>query len=300
MKRASDFLRHEIPGVAKFIDTSGGLVRLDITTALATAEIYIHGAHVAAFQPVGQAPGLFLSSKSHLTPGKAIRGGVPLIFPWFGPHPTRTELPAHGFIRTSEWDLESLEQSADGGVHLALRFASNDATRAMWPHEFALRFRISIGAALEMTLETENTSSSPFTFEDALHTYLTVADVTEINVRGLSGVEFIDKTAGGQRFREGSEPIRIRRETDRLYLNTTSICSVDDFSLARRIVVEKSGSNSTVVWNPWQGKGMSLADLGPEWPGMICIETVNAADNAVTLQPGARHSTRALIHIESL
>lgn len=300
MKKASDFLRYEIPGVAKFVDTPGGLVRVDITTALANAEVFLQGAHVAAFQPVGQAPVLFLSAKSFMAPGKAIRGGVPLIFPWFGPHPTRTELAAHGFVRTAEWELESLEQSADGSVQIALRFASNDQTRAMWPHDFALRFRVNIGAVLEMTLETENTSSSPFTFEDALHTYLTVADVTEVSVHGLSGVEYIDKTAGGKRFREGNAPIRIRSETDRLYLNTTSSCSVDDLSLARRVVVEKSGSNATVVWNPWQGKGMSLADLGPEWPGMLCIETVNAADNAVTLPPGARHSTRAVVRVEPL
>ncbi len=300
MKTAADYHRFEIPNVATFSDTPGGLVRLEITTLLATATLYLHGAHVAAFQPANQAPVLFMSANSFLLPGKAIRGGVPLIFPWFGPHPSRPELPAHGFIRTAIWELESLEQSADGSVHVAMRFASNKATRAMWPHDFALLFCVRISTTLEMTLETENTSPAPFTFEDALHTYFTVADVTEVSVRGLSGVEYIDKTAGGNRFCEGAEPILICSETDRLYLNTTSVCSVDDPTLARRIAVEKSGSNSTVVWNPWQAKGMSLADLGAEWPQMICIETLNAADNAITLSPRARHSTRTLIRIESL
>jgi glucose-6-phosphate 1-epimerase len=299
MKTAADFRRFEIPNVATFSDTPGGLVQLDITTPLATAELYVYGAHVTKFQPAGQAPVLFLSKKSHFVSGKAIRGGVPLIFPWFGPHKTNPALPAHGFIRTAEWELESLAQSASGEVRVALRFSSNDATRAVWPHDFAVRFHVVIGATLEMTLETENTSAEPFTFEDALHTYFTVADVLEVGVTGLAGVEYLDKVDGGKRKREGGEPIGIDGEVDRLYLNTQSTCIVEDPSLGRKIVVEKSGSDSTVVWNPWQGKGMSLTDLGETWPGMICIETVNAMENAITLAPGEKHATRQLVRVES-
>ena len=299
MKTATDFRQFEIPNAATFSDTTGGLVKLDIATPLATAELYIYGAHVTKFQPTGQAPVLFLSENSHFVSGKAIRGGVPLIFPWFGPHKTNPALSAHGFIRTAEWELESLAQSASGEVRVTLRFSANDATRAVWPHEFVLRFHVCIGATLEMTLETENTSSEPFTFEDALHTYFTVADVLEVGVTGLAGVEYLDKVDGGNRKREGGAPIGVEGVVDRLYLNTQSTCIVDDPSLGRKIVVEKSGSDSTVVWNPWQGKGMSLADLGEGWPGMICIETVNAGENAVTLAPGQKHATRQSVRIEA-
>lgn len=273
-------------------------MRLDIATPLVTAGVYLHGAHITMFQPAGTPPVLFLSRKSHFTSSKAIRGGVPIIFPWFGPKAGQPELPAHGFVRTMEWDIESLTLAPGGAVHVVLRVASNDATRALWPHDFVLRFRIVFGASLEMTLETENTSSEPFTYEDALHTYLTVADALEVTVSGLTGTEYLDKVDGGKRKPQGPHPIRIEQETDRLYLNTTAACVLDDPSLSRRIIVEKSGSDSTVVWNPWQGKGMSLTDLGAEWPRMICIETVNAAENAITLAPGARHATRALVRIE--
>jgi glucose-6-phosphate 1-epimerase len=298
MKTAADLRAWEIPDAATFSDTPGGLVRLDIATPLVTAEVYLHGAHITMFQPAGTPPVLFLSDKSHFNPSKAIRGGVPIIFPWFGPKSGQPELPAHGFVRTMEWDIESLSLALGGEVHLILRVASNDATRALWPHDFVIRYRIVFGTSLEMTLETENTSAEPFIYEDALHTYLTVADVLEVTVCGLSGAEYLDKVDGGKRKVQDQSPIRIEEETDRLYLNTTTTCTVDDPSLSRRIIVEKSGSDSTVVWNPWQGKGMSLADLGAEWPRMICIETVNAAENAITLAPGARHATRALVRVE--
>lgn len=290
MKTASDLRHLEIPNVATFSDTPGGLTRLDIATEKATAEIYLYGAHVTHYQPAEQPPVLFLSKKSFIEPGKAIRGGVPLIFPWFGP---RAGFSAHGFVRTAEWELESLVQNA-GDIQIVLRMSSNDATRAAWPHDFLLRHRITVGDTLEMIVEVENTSSSPFTYEDALHTYFIVADALEVTVSGLDGAEYLDGVDGGQRKRQAGD-IRIECETDRLYLNTTTACTVDDPSLGRHIVVEKSGSNSTVVWNPWQGKGMSLADLGEEWPRMICIETVNARENAITLAPGERHATRQLV-----
>ena len=298
MKTAADLRAWEIPDAATFSDTPGGLVRLDIATPLVTAEVYLHGAHITMFQPAGTPPVLFLSDKSHFNPSKAIRGGVPIIFPWFGPKSGQPELPAHGFVRTMEWDIESLSLTLGGEVHVVLRVASNDATRALWPHDFVLRYRIVFSTSLEMTLETENTSPEPFIYEDALHTYLTVADALEVTVCGLSGAEYLDKVDGGKRKVQDQSPIRIEEETDRLYLNTTTTCTVDDPSLSRRIIVEKSGSDSTVVWNPWQGKGMSLTDLGAEWPRMICIETVNAAENAITLAPGARHATRALVRVE--
>lgn len=293
MKTASELRHLEIPNIATFTDTPGGLTQLNISTKKAAAEVYLYGAHVTAYQPAGQPPVLFLSKKSFVEPGKAIRGGVPLIFPWFGP---RAGFPAHGFVRTAEWELESLSQH-DGDVTVVMRFASNAATLAAWPHEFVIRHRITVGDSLEMIVEVENSSSAPFTYEDALHTYFTVADALEVNVSGLDGAEYLDGVDGGQRKKQ-SGSIRIERETDRLYLNTATTCTVDDLSLKRRIIVEKSGSNSTVVWNPWAGKGMSLADLAEEWPRMICIETVNARENSITLAAGESHATRQCVRVE--
>ncbi len=296
-RTASDFHRWEIPGIATFTDAQGGLVRLEITTPLASAQIYLHGAHVATFQPAGAQPVLFMSRRSMFEKDKPIRGGVPVIFPWFGPRAGHPEAPAHGFARTMEWEVESLTCTDGKNVELTLVLHSTEATRAAWPHDFTLRHRISVGTALTMKLEVTNRSGAPFSYEEALHTYFTISSIHDVIARGFEGAEFIDKVDGAQRKTQDSAPIRITGETDRLYLNTRTTCTVEDPGMSRTIVVEKSGSDSTVLWNPWIAKAARLTDLGDDWPQMICIETVNAADNAVTLAPGATHVMSATVSL---
>ena len=295
---AADFRRWEIPNLAVFEDGSGGLVRLRISTALCEAEVYLHGAHVTHFKNTGGGePLLFLSAASHFAPGKPIRGGVPVIFPWFGARTGRPDSPAHGFARTLPWEVESLTSDKLGAIALTVRLDSNDATRAHWPHEFALRHRITFGAQLDMQLAVENLSAASIQFEEALHTYLAVSDVREVRVTGLEGTSYLDKVDAMQRKLEGAEPIRITGETDRIYLNTRTACVLDDPALSRRIAVEKSGSDSTVVWNPWIAKAKAMSDFGDdEWPAMMCIETANVGDSAITLAPGATHTMRATLH----
>jgi D-hexose-6-phosphate mutarotase len=296
---AADLQCFEIPGVT-FHDTPGGLVRISIATPLATAEVYLQGAHIARYQPAGAAPVLFLSEKTHLAQGKAIRGGVPIIFPWFGARAGHPGSPAHGFARTMEWELESLVRRNNGDIHLVLRLSTTTTTLAQWPHEFTLRHRITIGAQLHLALEVENSGDAPFTFEEALHTYFTVGDVRSSGVTGLENTSYLDKVDAGQRKREGSEPIRFNGETDRVYLDTTTTCTIHDPVLARRIVVEKTGSDTTVVWNPWIPKAKAMADFGDdEWPAMLCIETTNAAENLITLLPKSTHTMTATVSIAS-
>lgn len=288
--------RFEIPGVAEFEEGAGGLARLAVRSPLAEAHIYLHGAHITHFQPKDAAPVLFMSSKSVFATGKPIRGGVPLIFPWFGPRAGHPESPAHGFARTSEWQVESLAIDDDNIVTLVLQLRSDERTRALWPHDFALRFRVEIARTLTMTLETGNTGAAPFTFENALHTYFIAGDVRETATTGLAGVEYLDKTDGMKRKTQDAEPIRITQETDRVYENTRSTCIVDDPKMKRRLTVEKSGSHTTVVWNPWIAKAAAMADFGDdEWPQMLCIETANASANTITLAPGQSHAMRAVI-----
>ena len=219
-----------------------------------------------------------------------------MIFPWFGPRAGRADSPAHGFARTLPWDVESLTFDEAGNVSLTLRLDPNDATRAHWPHDFVLRHRIAFGAKLDMQLEIENTSGAPFVFEEALHTYLAVSDVRHVSVTGLGNTAYLDKVDALQRKQQGAEPIRITGETDRIYLNTRATCVLDDPGLSRRIAVEKSGSDATVVWNPWIAKAKAMPDFGDdEWPAMLCIETANTGENAITLAPGATHTMRATL-----
>jgi glucose-6-phosphate 1-epimerase len=298
MKTASALRRLEIPGIAVFEPGEGDLTRLTIRSSLAEAHIYLHGAHVTHFQPRDKAPVLFLSQRSLFAVDKPIRGGVPVIFPWFAARTGHPESPAHGVVRTAEWQVESLTEDGDGGVTAAFLFAADDRTRALWPHDFKLSYRIAVGRTLTLTLEVENTSTESFTFEDALHTYFAVGDVHQTSVSGLENAQYVDKADNLQRKTQGPEPIRFTQETDRVFENSRKNCIVDDPSQHRRITVEKSGSQTTVVWNPWSAKAAALADFGDdEWPHMLCIETANAGANAITLAPGKTHTTRAIISV---
>lgn len=290
--------RLEIPGLARFAAGAGGLPRLEITTRLATAHIYLHGAHVTHFQPAGFGPVLFLSSASRFAAHQAIRGGVPVIFPWFGPNAQQPSLPMHGVARTAEWEVEGVETWPDQTCQATFRLLSSEPTHAVWPFDFILRLRVTVSKRLELSLEVENWSGQPFTYEEALHTYLAVRDVRQTKVTGLQGADYLDKANGYVRRREDASAISFQGETDRVYLNTEASCGIDDPSAARLIRVAKEGSRSTVVWNPWEAKAAALADLGKDVrPEFVCLETANAGENAVTLQHGETHVMRAVISV---
>jgi len=295
----------DIPNVLRFEDAPGGLVHAVISTPAAEADLYLQGAHVTHWTPRGQRPVLFVSPKSLFTPGKAIRGGIPVIFPWFGPRSDGKPGPAHGFARTTEWAIEGATQRNDGNVEITLALAPNETTRSLGYAAFHVRLRVTIGTTLEMELETRNDASEALIheealiYEEALHSYFAIADIHQVSVSGLEGTTFIDKTDGFKRKQLGNQPLRIAKETDQVHLSTKATCVIHDPVWQRRIIVQKSGSDSTVVWNPWIDKTKGMSDMAPgDWQNMLCVETANAADNAVHLPPGASHKLTASIHVE--
>jgi glucose-6-phosphate 1-epimerase len=299
--------RFGIPGVLRFDETPGGLVQAVVSSSAAQAEVYLQGAHVARWTPRGQRPVLFLSERSEFLPGKAIRGGVPVIFPWFGPWlGTRgggLPRPSHGFARTSIWTLEEttiVENGSAETVPVTMLFSlePDSVSRDFGYGDFRLRYRVTMSARLELELEVSHNGSEPFTYEEALHSYFAVADIGQVGVAGLAGTTYIDKTDGNRRKVQQEEPLRFSGETDQVHLHTEANCVIYDAGWERRIAVEKSGSASTVVWNPWAEKTLGLKDMEPDaWRGMVCVETANVADDAVTLPPGASHTMRTIIRI---
>jgi D-hexose-6-phosphate mutarotase len=276
----------------------GELSAIRLEGARSTLEVTPHGAHVVAWQPAGARPVLFTSAQSEWRPGRPIRGGVPLVFPWFGPKAGDSAAPAHGFARIREWSVLSATRDAGGACTVELRLNDDAATRAQWPHAFEARLLVRADDRLSLRVEVRNTGTLPFTFECALHTYFAVGDVRRARVHGLEGVEFLDKVDGMKRKRQPHEPIGFTGETDRVYLDTTSTCTIEDPVWQRRIVIEKSGSRTTVVWNPWIAKAKAMADFGDdEWPDMLCVETANANANAMTLAPGSTHALEAVISV---
>jgi glucose-6-phosphate 1-epimerase len=278
----------------------GGLTRAVISTPLAEAGVYLQGAHVAHWTPRGEKPALFMSSRSFFKPGKAIRGGVPVIFPWFGGRSDGKPGPQHGFARAALWSVESTRLLDNGAVEISLVLAADDASRALGYDGFSARFTATIGTELTMSLEVTDTGDQPLVYEEALHTYFAISDIDNISITGLEGTTLIDKTDNFTRKVQPDRPVTIAKETDQVHLNTTAECVVHDPVWQRDIIVGKSGSLSTVVWNPWIAKTAGMADMAPDdWRGMVCVETANAADNSVTLAPGESHTLVTTISIKS-
>jgi D-hexose-6-phosphate mutarotase len=290
--------RFGVPGIVTIDAGRNNMPRVRVTSPAAEAEIYLHGAHVTHFAPRGHKPVLFMSGESLFDPAKPIRGGVPLIFPWFGGKADDPKAPAHGFARTTTWTLLEMTCAADGSVVVSLTLGPSEHSRKHWPHDFAASFTVGVGKTLQMTLEVANTSPAEINFEEALHTYLAVGDIKRTTIDGLAGRTFIDKVDKAARKTQPPGAFTLTGETDRVYLDTPDRVTVDDAGNGRKLLVSKSGSASTVVWNPWIAKAKAMADFGDdEWPGMLCIETANAADNAVKLVPGARHTMRASVGV---
>ena len=288
--------KFELPGVLSLVSGSGNLPMLWVDTEWSVAEIYLHGAHVATFQRKNEPALLFLSEESEFTEGKAIRGGVPVILPWFG---AREGDVAHGFARTKTWELKETKREADGSVRIVLRLADCPEI-AKWPTPFAAEYTVTVGKSLKLELKIENVSKErELVLEDCLHTYFEVGDIGSVTVKGLKGVEYLDKVAGMAKKTETNEEIRITSEVDRVYMDTAGEVEVRDTKLKRLIRVKKSGSSAAVVWNPWIEKAKAMADFGDEeYLTMICVESGNVGKNKLTIAPGKSHTMRVELTTE--
>jgi glucose-6-phosphate 1-epimerase len=296
----SSLVRTALPPSVRLDTGQGGLARLRVSNAHGEMEAYLHGAHVTHWQPSGQSPVIWLSRDSAWAADKPIRGGIPICFPWFAAHATEAKAPGHGYARLEDWTLVEAAD-APGGTTLVFELTSAGRAWPLWPHPFTARYRVTAGPTLGLAFEVRNTGSTPFTFEEALHTYFAVQYVREITITGLEQTDYLDKVEGFGRKRQGAEPIRFSAETDRIYLATDAAVTIHDPGRHRRIVIGKTGSQSTVVWNPWVDKARAMPDFGDlEWPEMVCVETCNVNAHKLSLDPGATHVMTATIGVERL
>ena len=284
----------------------GDLPEIHICNDAATAEISLMGAHVLSYRPAGEKEVLFLSEHSAFAQtGPAIRGGVPICWPWFGPA-NRDVLPnattSHGFARQMMWELAERREVSPRRTEVTLALHDTPESLVIWPHRFDLRMLVSVGATLEMSLTTTNVDEAPFTIAQALHTYFSIGDIDAVSIRGFDALKFIDKApANPPAANPQPGDIRITEETDRIYLGHCGQAVIVDGANARQILIDKSASRTSVVWNPWIAKSQRMADFGDEeFHRMVCVETCNVADDAVTLAPGASHTLAATISVRPI
>ena len=231
-------------------------------------DIYLQGAHLTRFRDW-----LFLSSASKFARAKPIRGGVPIIFPWFGPSKTDADSPQHGWARTALWQVEDLSDDA--------------VTLFVQSHRWQARMKFGFGEQLRMRFEVENQSELAQSFECALHTYFAVDDIRNVVISGLDGATYLDKTKHYARATQSGD-LRIARETDRVYLDSPGPIAIEDGARTIRIA-GREGWRSTVVWNPWEQAAAGMSDLS-EWKNFVCVECGVIADDAITLAAGESYA----------
>lgn len=259
----------------------------EIEHAACSARVALHGAQVVSWKPKDQDEVLYLSPAAIFREGKAIRGGVPICWPWFNAHPSDPEQPSHGIARTRFWEMEAVTENEAG---VSFRFAM---TEGIW-HAVVTIF---LGEELEISLETKNPNEIPIVVSGALHNYLAVADVRQVKIVGLDGADYLD-TTGEPVMRQQKGDVIFRGEVDAIYEISGSSLLVDDVS-GRTLMIKKAGSPSTVVWNPWIEKGAALADLPDEgYEKFCCIETAIANEKAVIVMPGSSHVLWTRISVE--
>lgn len=285
--------RFAIADTLAFEELPGAFVVAHVATRHASASIALQGAHVMSYQPAGQAPLIWLSKFAKFAPGKSIRGGVPVCWPWFGAHASNAQFPGHGFARTVPWDLVQATLLPDHRLRLEFELVQSAATRAQWPQASAVKNIVTVGPELEVELATSNTGTTPFQLGQALHTYFAIGDIRQATLGGLDAGDYLDKVDGGLR-KSQRGAVAFTGETDRIYLATRGHCEIHDPVLGRRILITSTGSQSTVVWNPWTEKADKMGDFGPDGHlGMVCVETANAAEDVIQLAPGATHRMTA-------
>ncbi len=271
-----------------------------ITTPHATAAITPYGAQLLSYTFASDHNDLlFLSEKAIFKEGTPIRGGVPICWPWFGGDPEGKGRSDHGLARTRMWHVASSYLLKDQECSISFELNDTPETYALWPHRFRLILKVTVGKQLTIELTTQNRGESPFELTQALHTYFTIEDITHTQITGLEGCTYSDKTDESLEKRDNT-PILIERETDRIYSHEGGEIIIRDEALQRRIRIESEGSRTAVVWNPWVRVCEQKADLASEdYKKMICLETANAGNEIITVEPKASYTLKAVYSLEN-
>jgi glucose-6-phosphate 1-epimerase len=300
-----------LPGVLAFdVHPGTELVRAQVTLPEASATIYLHGAHITHWQPAGQPPVLFLSERSEFEPAKAIRGGIPICFPWFGPRQPgprgdSQSGPSHGFARITPWAVSFAALIPSGGsqdgdsLRLTLMLSPDDLSRSLGFDHFRVACEFTLGKTLSIRLSVVNLADAPLRFEEALHTYFHVGDVRRATITGLEGAAYLDKRDEMREKHAPAEPLRLSATTDRVFPANSADTAIHDEVLGREIAIAKTNSATTVVWNPWAEVAKTLADLDPEaWPGFLCVEAANTGTDTIVLAPRQAHTMELTVSLK--
>ncbi|HIP39853.1 MAG TPA: D-hexose-6-phosphate mutarotase [Desulfocapsa sulfexigens] len=272
--------------------TKNGFAYIEIVNKNACARVALQGAHLFHYRQQDKNPLLWLSEKSFFENDKAIRGGIPICWPWFGKHKTDPDLPQHGFARTSLWTLVETEEPDEFSTELLFQLENSPDTLKLWPHQFKLQLRVMVSSTLQLNLTTKNCSTESFEISSALHSYFAVHDIDTVFIEGLDNCSYFDALTKEIKTQKGN--IYIREEIDRVYQNVPPRLTLHDQE--RSVQIRSQGSSSAVVWNPWIEKSARMGDMIQDaYKNMLCIETANALTDAQNIGPGDDHTVIVII-----
>lgn len=252
---------------------------------------YDHGAHLASWELAGD-PVLWLSERAVLDGSASIRGGVPICFPWFADGPDGDHSPSHGVVRTVTWHVTPAQDDELWAWELSDADVAGAPGSDLVPGPFRLRYAVRLtrdgedrSPTLNLALVIHNTGAEAYLVEAALHTYLAVRDVRQVQIQGLAGAEYLDKVTGRRALQDGA--LVLTEETDRVYDRSGPVV-VEDRAGGRLLEVTPTGATQTVVWNPWRQQAADLPDVDDGgWRRFVCVETAATADRALAVAPGA-------------
>jgi glucose-6-phosphate 1-epimerase len=293
--------QYGLAGQLKFVEGQGGFPCIEIRNKSAKALISVYSGQVLSFQPVAEPEDLlFLSKQAYYQAGKAIKGGIPICWPWFGPDPEGLGRPSHGFVRNRLWTVIGTETVTDSETKVKLGLGDTTETKTIWPQSFELTIEISVGNTLTVALVTRNRGDRAFSITQALHTYFKVGDISQVQILGLENTQYLDKVDSGvQKTQQG--PVAIAQEVDRVYTDVPGALVIQDAALGRRIRITSSGSKTAIVWNPWAKICSEMADLdNDDYKSLVCVETANAANEVVDVAPHSEYRLVANYTVERI
>lgn len=283
----------------KFVEGKGGFPVMEISNEYAKAAISVYAGHVLSFQPVDLAEDvMFFSSKAYYQDGKAMKGGVPVCWPWFGPDPESKGRSSHGFVRNRPWQVRDVASTQNGETKVVMGLKDTEETRKIWDYSFDLAIAITVGSSLTIELITRNTGNQPFSITQALHTYFKIGNINQVAVLGLEDHAYIDKVDNNQQ-KTQTDIVTFDGECDRIYLDVPAELTIDDKALKRKIKITATNSNTAIVWNPGAEAAKKMADLGDQdYLNFVCVETANAAKEIVEVAANDEYQIIANYAIE--
>jgi glucose-6-phosphate 1-epimerase len=277
-----------------FVAGQGDFPLIKVSNEYAEATISVYAGQVLSFKPVGQTEdAMFLSGQAYYQPGKAIKGGAPICWPWFGPDPENKGRASHGFVRDRLWQIRDVVSTQAGATQVTMGLVDTPETRAIWNYSFDIAIVITVAQVLTIKLVTHNTGTEAFAITQALHTYFKIGAINQVQVLGLENKTYLDKVDHGQE-KTQSGAITFAGECDRIYLDVPATLTIVDPALNRQIIVTAANSKTAIVWNPWAEIAAKMADLGDrDYENFVCVETANAANEIINIPAGGQYEMSA-------